>query len=79
MLRANGDFVQVEVKASPTKGFAVSGGQLIEGLVMSVGDNVEHLKKGYTVLFDRHKTMVHSIDGVDNFFVKEETILAYEK
>lgn len=79
MLRANGDFVQVEVKANRETGFAVVSGQLIEGMVMSTGDNVEHIKKGYTVLFDRHKTMVHSIDGVDNFFVKEETILAYEK
>lgn len=79
MLRANGDFVQVEVKASPTQGFTVSGGQLVEGIVISAGENVRGLKEGWIVLFDRHKSMVHSIDGVDNFFVKEETILAYEK
>lgn len=78
-MKAANNFLQVQLKVLKGTGFEVTDGQLSIGIVVSVGDNTEHIKKGYEVLFDKFKTLVYSINGVDNYFVKEETILAYEK
>lgn len=75
-MRANNQFVEIE--AQNNKGFQDSETPLTEGKVLSVGDKVEYIKKGYKVLFDKNKAMQQPLGGKTHFFVREETILAYE-
>lgn len=77
MLKANRQFVEVEVPEIKT-GFVASDGNVIEGVVVSVGDEVKYIKKKDRVLFDTNKALQHSVKGKNHYFVKDETILAYE-
>lgn len=75
-MQANNQFCQVQIEEK--KGFVVADEQLLQGKILSVGQEVVYLKKGDTVLFDKHKALTYPIKGINYWFVREETILAYE-
>lgn len=78
-MKAANSLLEVKIKDNRNDGFQVAESQISIGVVLSVGDDVKYIKKGYEVLFDRYKAMSYSVNGTDSWFVKEETILAYEK
>lgn len=78
-MKATNKWVQAQVAKVQT-GFLVSDSSLLEGEVISVGQEVEHIKKGQTVLFPsiHGKVMEHSIKGTKYYFIDKDVILAAE-
>lgn len=79
-MKAAGKFLQIEVKGKKG-GFQEADSSVLEGTILSVGGSVEHMKKGYEVLFPatHGKVMEHTIGGKKYYFVDESVILSYEK
>lgn len=77
-MKAVGNWVQIKEKEH--RGFLVANSSLLEGEIISVGDNAMRFKKGDTVLFPavHGKVMEHSIAGVKFYFVDNGVVLAYE-
>lgn len=79
MLKANKNFVEIKLQeAKPTGGFVVAEGNVGLGVVVSVGEDITHIKKKDIVLFDQNKALQFPVKGENHYFVKVETILAYE-
>lgn len=79
MFKANGKWVQIKVEEKKV-GFDAGESTLKEGIIVSVGHEVENFKLKQTVLFPatHGKTMEHSIKGTKYYFVDKDIILAYE-
>ena len=86
MIKANCKFVTILCKTTPKKSdkfkiviatdrdSRVMEAELLEGEIVSVGEEVKHLKKGDKVLFDAHKTIEYPIGKNVYRFVNYETI-----
>ena len=79
MLKANGEYVQVE-EEKKTKSFQTAESSLIRGKVLSVGTEAGSIKKGQTVLFPSvsGKVMVDNEAGKVIYYVHQDVILAIE-
>jgi len=49
------------------------------GEVVSVGGQVEEIKVGDTVLFNKYSTTKFNFDGVDYFVVRSEDCIGYQR
>lgn len=74
-MKALTEFVQIEVKEDTKGCFQVSDSQILTGKVISIGDEVKEVSEGDEVIFDKFKSMEHSIEGEKYYFSNYKSLI----